>query len=370
MKVYLLRSSKIAQVNMSYKYAFYIHHHGAGHMTRTLAIAAQLPPSEVVFFGSSLETFKELIPQDITWIQLPLDIPNDNDRDWTASEMSFLHYAPIKVKGIVERNNLITEFFAKHHQCLLIVDVSVEITLLARLCGIPTVVVRQHGNRSDLAHAMAYESASLLLAPYAESMAQNMEHAFTEKTFYSGGFSKYSGMPIDQSQRSEDQIAVFFGQGGTCFDLQLIVNIRKDLPKTTSLHVLGTIQNYQAISGVSYYGNCKNAYDVLKNCDIVISNAGHNCVMELGDLRKKIICIPADRPFEEQEVKAQLLENAGVATVIEEKTLDQANWSQIVESAKKLKVEGWGKLMNPNATSEIATQLKKLHAKLFRTLYN
>ncbi len=370
MKMYLPKSSKIAKVSMPYKYAFYIHHHGAGHLTRALAIAEQLPHNEVVFFGSSLATYKDLLPEDILTIELPFDTPTDSDRDWTSSELNFLHYAPLNVKGIVERNDRIINFFGKNNRCLLIVDVSVEIALLARLCGIPTVVVRQHGDRSDTPHLLAYESASLLLAPYAKLMAQPIEKEFIQKTFYSGGFSKYSGMSIEEHSSSEDQIAIFFGQGGTCFDLPLIAQIRRDLPQTFNLHILGTIQNYQAIDGVSYYGNSKNAYPILKNCRIVISNAGHNCIMELGDLRKKIICIPAERPFEEQKIKAKILENAGVAKVVEEKDLHQANWLHIIEKTKKLKIEGWEKLMNPKATSEIATQLKKLHSQLFKTLSN
>ncbi|WP_293880723.1 glycosyltransferase [Sphingobacterium sp. UBA1498] len=370
MKTYLQKSSKIAKVNMPYKYAFYIHHHGAGHLTRALAIAAQLPHNEVVFFGSSLATHKDLIPEDILTIELPFDTPIDSDWDWTSSELNFLHYAPLNVKGIVDRNYLIINFFAKNSLCLLIVDVSVEIALLARLCGIPTVVVRQHGDRSDTPHSLAYESASLLLAPYAKSMAQDIEKEFMPKTFYSGGFSKYSGMSIEENSSSENQIAIFFGQGGTCFDWPLIAQIRRDLPQTSNLHILGTIQNYKAIDGVSYYGNSKDAYHILKNCGIVISNAGHNCIMELGDLRKKIICIPAERPFEEQKIKVKLLENAGVAKVVEEKDLLQANWLHIIENTKKLKIEAWEKLMNPKATFEIATQLKKLHSQLFKTLSN
>jgi len=91
--------------------------------------------------------------------------------------------------------------------------------------------------------------------------------------------------------------------------------------------------------------------------------------MELGDLRKKVICVPAERPFEEQKIKAKLLQDAGVATIIEEQALHQANWSHIIENAKKLKVEAWEKLMNPKATIEIAARLKKLHSNLFKTLY-
>ena len=94
---------------MSYKYAFYIHHHGSGHLTRALAIAAQLPSDEVVFLGSSLETYKDLIPKGIRSIELPFDIPANSDRDWAASDLSFLHYAPLNVKGIINRNYLITK---------------------------------------------------------------------------------------------------------------------------------------------------------------------------------------------------------------------------------------------------------------------
>lgn len=355
---------------MRYKYAFYVHHHGSGHITRALAIASKLPHGEIVFFGSDLLSYKHLIPTSITCIYLPMDTPGDEDKNWLQTDLTFLHYAPINIDGVIQRNRLIIDFFAKHSNCLLVVDVSVEITLLARLCGIPTVVVRQHGDRVDLPHALAYESAALILAPYSKILRQGIEDEYEHKTLYSGGFSKYVEGEVSLDDISEKDIAIFFGKGGTCFDQEVVEILRKKLPEDMQLHVLGHIENFNTIPGVTYYGNCQRASDVLKICTIVICNAGHNCIMELGSLRKKIICIPSIRPFDEQKIKAKLLADADLAVVIEEEEISEVNWAKVIDQAKKINTRAWEDIMNPHAIAVIAEELQSLHTKLFKSQIN
>ena len=48
----------------------------------------------------------------------------------------------------------------------MVVDVSIEIALLARLHGVPVVLVAQRGIRHDAAHALAYAQASAIAAPW------------------------------------------------------------------------------------------------------------------------------------------------------------------------------------------------------------
>lgn len=369
---------------MRYKYAFYIHHHGSGHVMRAVSIARSLPAQEVAFFGSNLDAYRDLIPNEINYTTLPPDTPTGPFRAPHERELSFFHYAPLNVPGIARRNQVLTTFFAENPTCILIVDVSVEITLLARLCSIPTVVIRQHGRRMDTAHRLAYESAELIIAPYPESLsAADEEGHFAYKTFFSGGFSRFDDARYGAASPAHGQpeqepssitvpgnIGIFMGRGGSCFNQSYIKHLREVLPKRFTIHVLGELSDFEVLAGVVYHGDTPKAKDVLRGCEVVICDAGHNCVMELGSLRKPMICMPAPRPFDEQEVKADLLAREGLALVVKEKDRFDVDWERMIENAKDLSTTAWGDIMNPRATEEIADRLKAVYSKWFERCLN
>ena len=119
---------------------YYAHHHGAGHVTRALAIARHLPGS-MTLFGSNLPD--ERPHANVDYCPLPVDV----DEHTVVESFTALHYAPLAVAGLRERMGALVDWFREAWPCLLVVDVSVEVALLARLCGVPTIYVRQHGER-------------------------------------------------------------------------------------------------------------------------------------------------------------------------------------------------------------------------------
>lgn len=350
---------------MQGNYCFYVHHHGSGHLMRALAIANVFNSAKVTFIGSNLSRFIDIIPSWIRLVHLPLDTPENVEDTADYGKLSFLHYAPLHVRGLRERNAMITAFFAENPNVLCIVDVSVEVTLLARLCGVPTVVIRQHGERNDLAHRLAYESAQLLIAPYPSSMADDQGHAiFTHKTFFSGGFSRYSGTSLPDKQTDHHAIAVFIGRGGTALDFTFLSFLRRSLPLDYRIHVLGIIDISCQIENCFIHGDLPNPADIIRGCDIVIGNAGHNIVMEMADLRKRFVCIPAERPFREQQVKALQLKKLGVI-VVPEADIYSTNWQLIMERAAEIDTKVWDGVITPNALGVIADELHSLYQDLF-----
>lgn len=349
---------------MQVNYCFYVHHHGSGHLTRALSIAGAVKSAEVTFIGSNLSRFINIIPSWIRLVHLPLDTPENGEDAVGSGKLSFLHYAPLHVRGLRERNAMITAFFAENPNVLCIVDVSVEVTLLARLCGVPTVVIRQHGERNDLAHRLAYESAELLIAPY-PSMANEQGHdIFTHKTFFSGGFSRYSGTFLPYKQTDRHAIAVFIGRGGTALDSNFLSFLRRSLPLDYSIHVLGSIDISCHLENCVIHGDLPDPMDILRGCDIVIGNAGHNTVMEMADLRKRFVCIPGERPFREQQVKALQLKKLGVI-VVPEADIYSTNWQLIMERAAEIDADVWDGVIAPNALDAIADELHSLYQNLF-----
>ncbi len=352
---------------MEYHLGFYVHHHGSGHMMRSLSIAKEYKYENITFLGSRLKDYKNIIPQQINCIDLPLDIPlaTENTNSSDESCLNF-HYAPINVMGIRERNLILTQFFTKHKRLLFIVDTSAEVVALGRLCSVPVVIIQQHGDRNDLTHQLAYDSAVKVIAPFPEMLSPNSPDWVKKKTFYAGGFSKYN--ITDREEIKEQEIGVLVGSGGTSIDLNFL------------LYLANQLQNYKikAIGHIYLNNKCKDSLpanlellgrlsnplrELNRSC-VVIGNAGNNTVMEAATLNKRFICIPEDRPFNEQLNKAkQINKHYGITYVLPEDILS-TDWTALIVKTLSAPVL-WGDLINSNATQLIRQQLDELAEDIF-----
>lgn len=344
--------------------AFYVHHHGSGHLMRTLAIAKALPHGNVTLMGSGLKDYKGLIPPDYNLIDLPLDTPENTDADFKASDPEGIHYAPLNIEGQRKRVAMMTDFFAKTFPLLLVVDVSVEVAMLATLAGVPFIIVKQHGKRTDLPHLHAYHNALGILAPYTETMKDSDPPSVLEKTFFAGGISRFE-VQHDLSEPSDKQIAIITGKGGTSITVALIEHIARACPEWQFqiLGSLATSTNKQ--DNVTYLGNIHNPKPILANCTIVVGNAGHNTVMELAALNKKFIAIPEQRPFDEQLVKAEILKELNLAYIIYPESLFKVNWNEVFQFTSK-QYPDWTSIVTDNAAAEAANYLKQTYYQLFK----
>ena len=109
---------------------WYAHHLGSGHVARALTVAP-LMRSDVVVLSSAPRPAGW--PAD-RWLQLPRD-DDAGGTDHTAGRA--LHWAPLMHRGYGERMALIAEWIRGARPTALVVDVSAEVTLLARTLGVP-----------------------------------------------------------------------------------------------------------------------------------------------------------------------------------------------------------------------------------------
>jgi len=346
-----------------YNIAFYVHHHGSGHIMRTLAIAQSVKNCRISLLGSNLQAYAKLIPEDYQQVHLPLDIPEATDLAFTERKPAGIHYAPLNVKGQRERVSIITDFFARTTPMLLVVDVSTEVAMLATLAGVPYVYVKQHGNRIDLPHLNAYRNAVGLLAPYPEKMKGNDADWIFEKTFFAGGISRFEPEPV-QVSHDHHEVAIMVGSGGTSIDHNFIQYIAETCPDW-HFHIIGKIitKDYPT-HNTTFHGSLPDPRTLLKTCSIVIGNAGHNTVMEMAALNKKFIAIPEMRPFDEQLAKAEILEDLKLALVIKPESLYHTPWGNLLENIHLFMPE-WDGIVTPNATILAAGYLTKWYRSIF-----
>ena len=356
--------------NVSYPtIAFYVHHHGSGHIMRAITVATVLEGFSICFMGSNLEAYRDIIPRDIECIHLPLDLPVNTETALAEDSVSFLHYAPIGIKGIRERTASLTATFKDKYPILLIVDVSVEITLLARLCGVPVIVVKQHGKRDDLPHKLAYESAELLIAPFSAALEPLYEEEWIKaKTVHTGGFSRYSNCKTEHHPAEKTgNIAVLVGKGGTSIDSGFIQSLASTCYHYT-FHIIGNIipEEYNHADNIKWHGNLTDPRQVIAYCTVVIGNAGHNTVMEMADLNKRFICIPEERPFDEQLQKAAMLASNGHARVIQPAALRTTDWLKELAEIEKQQPD-WAGVTDAAALTNIANAIKNTVNRVFKS---
>ncbi|AHY46210.1 Glycosyl transferase family 1 [Rubrobacter radiotolerans] len=342
----------------------YVHHHGRGHLSRALALIANLRSPATVLTSLSVER-SELLGADL--LRLPLDVPGSVAGDLPAPPgppLRGLHYAPLGSAGLLERTAAICAWTREVRPSLLVVDVSSEVAALGRLLGLPVVVVRQHGLRDDPAHALACGVAVSLLAPFPKSLEDERTPEWVaDRTFYSGGFSRFDGRAEALAPEPvPGRVAVLLGGGGTGVSLAALAAAARSTPGW-SWNVLGyprggadgRLPPNLRLAGWS--GD--DVFDELRRSEVVVAGAGHNAVMEVAAARRPLVAIPEDRPFDEQRAKARLLGRSGLA-VVRERWPAPERWPGVLREALSLGARGLAGLVDGRGAARAAAHLDGL----------
>ena len=125
-------------------------------------------------------------------------------------------------------------------------------------------------------------------------------------------------------------------------------------------------------NNVRIVGWCNDTYIYLKAADAAIASGGHNTVMEIGTARLPFICIPESRPFDEQKMKAQRLQDLGLCLVRENFPLKDLEYT--FQRLKEIDTSRWDEIMAVDAAADAAnaieSEVKLLAGYLERTLVN
>ena len=336
---------------------FYVHYHGRGHRNRTLAILRELaaydrPAAVLTSLMADLDW-----PANVTHtVDLACDdhhVPPDGLRH--RDEMPAAHYAPLHAWTIRRRVHQLAEWFDAANPAALVVDVSCEVATLARLASVPTVLMRQHGDRRDVAHENAYRSARRLLAPFPASMEDDLTPDWVrEKTTYAAGFCRYDQPPPPRDAAraqlgwTSPHVVVMTGRGGDGTDLSGVADAARATPDWTWV-VIGMVADESDPAAlppnVTLPGWIDDPLPILAGADAVVSAAGHNSVMELAHARARTVIIPESRPFAEQVRKAAILDRDGLA-IVRDRWPDAADWPGILRDASQLDPHRWDPLFD------------------------
>lgn len=341
---------------------YYVHHHGAGHRRRALAIAAAFGEG-MTLIGTGLEGATGAVPC--------LDLPDDRmagegfaGRDH-AERPPALHYAPVDHDGVRRRVAALAGWIAAAKPRLLVIDVSVEIAMLARLASVPTVYVRLSGNRHDRPHGDAFAGATALLAPFHAALDDaDVPDAIRARSFYAPEIVPPPPPPSSLSPSPSPagaDILVVIGGGGRCGDGEAWAAAARAV-SGRSWEVIGPCSRPRhAPPNLSLRGWVEDADRRIARAGVVIGAAGDGLVGAVLAHRRPFICLPEPRPFDEQVAKARRLAAIGAAVVPDAWPADGA-WPALVETAVAQRATWPAALAGEGGARRVACWLERIAA--------
>jgi hypothetical protein len=332
---------------------YYVHHLGSGHVNRAAAIAARTETTIAAFSTS---------PAPINWSGPWITLPDDS----TVSDQSMadvtaggtLHWVPRRHEGLRTRMGIMGNHLASGDIRLMVVDVSVEVSIFARLYGIPVVVVGQPGDRSDRSHRLAYDMAERLLAPWPE-FATTWPRRWQRKTDYLGAFSRFDDRPATQAG-SGHRITVMWGSGGLDIGVDDIRSAAKATPDW-QWNILGPSVTGASLPNLSWHGWVDDVWSQLMAADIVVTHAGQNAIAEVAASRRPAIVIPQTRPHNEQHATAAALRGCEIGVVAD--TWPQPEeWPPLLDRAMTMGGVEWSRWSPGDGAQRAASVLDALAA--------
>jgi hypothetical protein len=305
---------------------WYVHHVGLGHSTRAVAIVEHLQ-GRVTGFGSR--------PRPVGWTQpwVALDRDDtdpapDDGADVTAH--GTLHWVPRHHRGLITRQARLVEWLHAERPDLVVVDVSVEVAALTRLCGVPVVVVGGPGDRGDRAHTLAYDLADALLAPWpAGTLEAAWPQRWREKTCCVGALSRFDDAepsPTRPGSRTGRRVLVLWGGGGRSTTAEQVVAARVATP--------GWEWSERRP------GSPGDLWSDLLAADVVVTHAGQNAVAEVAAARRPAVVVAQQRPHAEQEATAGAVASVGAAAGLP-RWPAVTEWPRLLDEALERGGEGW-----------------------------
>ncbi|WP_323097458.1 glycosyltransferase [Intrasporangium sp. YIM S08009] len=339
---------------------WYVHHHGHGHLARLQAVAAHLRTPV-----AGLSSLPAPAGWEGPWLRLERDdAAVAADADLTALDVTcngVLHWAPLHDDGLADRTAQVASWLATARPSLVVVDVSVEVSVLTRLAGVPVVVVAMPGQRRDRAHRLAYDLADALLAPWpAGTHDAGWPEHWRRKLWAVGGITRLDASaahrdgvaPAPDGMRARDadgprRVLVLWGAGGTDVGAPQLDAARAVTPGWTWVER-------------SPLNPSPDLAADLAEADVVVTHAGQNAVADVAALRRPAVVVAQQRPFGEQVATAEAVERLHAAVGLSAWPGDATRWPAILRRALELGGHGWSGWSAGGGAAEAAARLDAL----------
>lgn len=328
---------------------YYVHHHGEGHRRRAMAIAARAP-GRLTLIGTGVAALEGPFET--------LELPDDrivgeeafDGIDGAGERPAVLHYAPVHHEGVRERVRAVAGWIAMARPALMVVDVSVEIAMLARLCATPTIYVRLAGARWDEAHLDAFRGARALIAPFDRRCDDADAPGWVmDKTRHLPGLGAATG----RADAPGDVVLVAFGRGGARATAQEVSDAARATPGRRWRVIGPMAKPTEPPANLEVAGWVECAEDEIAEAGVVVGGAGDGVLSAAAAGARPFVCVAEHRPFGEQRAKARALHEARAAVVLPAWP-DAARWPRILDEAAALETSRIAGFHDPEGPAKAA----------------
>lgn len=336
---------------------WYVHDHGSGHLSRARQVTPLLDSPVVVAVGpgQSAEA-RRCLPGPV--VALPTDVP-----DHPGPTTGPFHHAP--AGATVRRRALALAEVVERFGCTTaVVDVSVEVTVLARLLGLRVITVRQSGRRDDAAHILGLATADAVWVPQHPVLEPHLPPV-DDRWRFTGAFSRFDGDcragPTSdtggEGRPCGHGVLLAVGEGGHSLDLERWRAGR--LPTGIDVTIVGANHRWEADRARSV-GRIDDIAGAVRAADVVIASAGWGIVADAAALGARLVLVPERRPFDEQLTRAEALAEAGLA-------IHRAHWPtpdevpEVIAAAATLRPGRWRKFYDGGGARRSAALVEAVH---------
>jgi len=314
--------------------AYYVHHHGGGHLTRARAICREIDgPVTLLSTLPGPVDLPSWAPAGTgcrrSWVRLAADVtPEEVPGRYAEPDAGGrLHWAPLHHRGLQERNATVLDTIRRIRPALLVADVSVEVATLARISGVPVVYVLLPGERTDPAHRLALDLATAVLAPWPRPPElPGWLEPWLGKTRFTGGIGTAGIATVRRpvTHRDRPTVVAAFGASRPPGDLRAAVSAtpgwRWRLPEPTHSMTAWRAQ--------------------LADADVVVAHTGLGTIADLATVQARAVMLPQERPFGEQRATGELLQHLRIGPVVEGWP-DATRWPGLLERAASAPPGAW-----------------------------
>jgi len=305
---------------------YYVHHQGRGHLHRAMAIARALGSTVVVGLSS--------LPRPEGWPGPWIELPRDDDGETRvdAEARGRLHWVPERHAGLRARMAEISSWIDDVDPELMVVDVSVEVSLLARLHGVPVITIVLPGDRRDAAHELVHSVARRIVAAWPSQVRQLVRGVEeSDRLVCVGAMSRFDGRergpgPLGDGTR---RVVVLSGAGGSTVTPDAIESARGQSPGW----------EWTVLGGPGAWVD--DPWDVLCAADVIVTHAGQNAIAEVAAAGRPAVVVPQPRPFDEQDLMATGLAASARWPAIVRGAFPTTGWSDLLDAAACLDGDDW-----------------------------
>ena len=334
---------------------YYVHHHGRGHLHRAGAVARALArrhgctvtglssfPRPAEWSGDWAGGWVELAPDDDPSPLLPTD-----HGDVTAGGR--LHWVPRDHAGLLRRTTQLSAWLEAARPAAVVVDVSVEVSLLVRLHGVPVVGVVLPGERTDAPHRLALDTADALVGCWpdevTDAMLPGLPADVRARVHGVGGLSRHpvDDVPPPGGRRGRTVLYLGGAGGHDLGDAELDARLAAAQAQTPTW-------TWQVADARRWRPDTRT---LLQSADVVVTHTGQNAVAEVAAARRPAVLVPQRRPHDEQAATARVLADGTWPAVVESE-LPAEGWAERLERCAAIDAAGWARWCDGGSADRFA----------------